>query len=334
MEVIRTAPGKIGFELFEQVPSIIYPAGSIRLRQLDTVNVEFLKVVIVVLNRGIPSGRLAVYNNPHLRYKEQPVVCIGNYECENNPETAELLFRSAFEEIGSMNVKTIIGPMNGSTWDNYRFSDHNNEPNFLLEPYHHLYYNEQFLKNGFRPLSHYSSRIDREVHCNDPEVMRRWNELQQLGVIIRPIDLENYDEELKRLFPFIKNAFRTNFLYSDISWESFHTKYSEAKVIIDPEYVQIAEDSNGNSIGFIFACANRYCTDEKQLIVKTIARSADKQWTGLGHVIADKVLSRAKKNGYKAIIHAFMIQEGTSTGISRNFSGENYKSYTLYLRTL
>jgi hypothetical protein len=69
-------------------------------------------------------------------------------------------------------------------------------------------------------------------------------------------------------------------------------------------------------------------------VVKTIARSIDKQWSGLGHVMADKVLSCAKERGYAAVIHAFMIQEGTSTGISRNFQGENYKSYTLYQRTL
>jgi hypothetical protein len=117
------------------------------------LNSEYLRSCIVVVNDGLPVGRLAVYENPNLTSNDQQVACIGNYECENNPETAKLLFRKAFEEISSLGVKTIIGPMSGSTWDNYRFSNHNNEPNFLLEPYHHVYYNEQFLENGFQPLS-------------------------------------------------------------------------------------------------------------------------------------------------------------------------------------
>lgn len=334
MEIIRTTPGETGFELFEKVPQVVYAVDSIRLRQKDALNPEFLLTCIIAVDNDVPVGRLAVYNNPYLRYNEQTVACIGNYECENNQETAKLLFQAALEDLTSIGAEIIIGPMNGSTWDNYRFSDHNNEPNFLLEPYHHLYYNEQFRENGFQPLSHYYSRIDREVHCNDPEVLLRSNQLLQQGVVIRPIDLEHYEAELLRLFPFIKDAFRTNFLYSDIRWESFRAKYSEAKGIIDPAFVQIAEDANRNIIGFIFAYPNLYCMGEKQLVVKTIARSIDKQWSGLGHVMADKVLFYAKERGFTAVIHAFMIHEGTSTGISRNFLGENYKSYTLYRRAL
>jgi len=332
MEVIETIPSDDHFQLFEAAPGNIYPQDSLRLKQKDGLNLEFLVVCLVVLEREVPIARVAVYYNPNLRYKNDVTACLGNYECIDDSKAATLLLTTALMKIRQINLPYVIGPMNGSTWDNYRFSSNNDYPNFLLEPYHHTFYNDQFKEIGFEEIALYSSRMDKEMNFNDPAILQREKELSDAGVRIRPIDLTDFERELKRLYPFVKNAFQSNFLYSPIEWESFSIKYLEAKSIIDPAYVLIAEDDKQNLIGFLFAYQNRYNQTEKELVVKTIARSNDKQWTSLGHVMGNQVVETAKKNGFTAVIQAFMIQEGTSTAISHNFNGTDYKSYTLYGR--
>ena len=332
--LIKTRPGEASFQLFEAVPGNVYSSDSLRLKQTDGLNLSFLVECWVAVRNDIPVARLAVYHNPHLFLEGRQAGCIGNYECENDSETARLILQKALERLKALNLSVVIGPMNGSTWDNYRFSTHHNAAPFLLEPYHHLYYNDQFHENGFEVISEYTSSFDTSLPHNLPELIAREQHFSALGVTIRSIDLTQFEQELECLYPFVTKAFQTNFLYTPVEWKQFRDKYKEAVKIINPNYVLIAEDKEKQPIGFVFAYQNLYCTTEKQLVIKTIARSYDKQWSGLGHVIANQVISNAKKDGFTALIHAFMIQEATSTAISRNFSGEVYKNYALYGREL
>lgn len=328
--LLKVQPNELAFQLFEAVPANVYATDSLRLQQTDGINKAFLVECWVVLRNEIPVARLAIYNNPQLVYNKQQAGCIGSYECENDAETACIILQKAFEQLKELKLSYVIGPMNGSTWDNYRFSTHHNTAPFLLEPHHHLYYNDQFRDNGFEVISNYTSSFDTALPHNLPELLEREHHFTALGVTIRSINLEQFEHELERLYPFVTEAFQTNFLYTPIEWESFRDKYKEALKIIDPNFVLIAENAEQEPIGFVFAYQNLYCKTEKQLVIKTIARSYNKKWSGLGHVIANQVISNAKQYGFSALIHAFMIQEATSTEISRNFSGEVYKHYALY----
>lgn len=332
--LIKTHPGEASFSLFEAVQVNVYPALNLRLQQKDGINRSFLVECWVVLRNDLPVARLAIYRNPELAFQHQQAGCIGNYECENNSETARLILQKAFERLKELNLPFVIGPMNGSTWDNYRFSTHHNAAPFLLEPHHHLYYNDQFQENGLEVIARYTSSFDVKLPHDLPEILNREQHFSAMGVSIRPIDLHRFDDELERLYPFVTAAFQTNFLYTTIDWETFRNKYREALKIIDPRFVVIAEDADQQPIGFMFAYQNHYCTTEKQLVIKTIARSYDKKWSGLGHVIANRVVANAAQNGFSSLIHAFMIEEATSTEISRNFMGEVYKNYALYGRAL
>lgn len=353
MEIITTLPGMPQFDLFEAVPGQLYAPESPRLRQRDGLNRAFLHRCLVAVREGVPVARLAVYLNPNLRYNGLKTVAFGNYECLPDAETAQQLLAAAIAVAREAGAECVVGPMNGSTWDNYRFSVHHDHPNFLLEPYHHLYYNDQFTAAGFEVISRYTSQLDRTMQCNDPAVLQRGRELQKQGVIVRSIDRSDFEGELRRLYPFISAAFQTNFLYSPIEWEAFRDKYLEAAPIIDPRYVLIAEDADRNPIGFIFAYRNLVdqvilrnhpvenelnaegsFVSGPQLVIKTVARSFDRRWSGLGHVLGNAVISAAKEQGFTSVIHAFMIEAGTSTGVSQNFKGNSYKNYRLYGRSI
>jgi hypothetical protein len=92
----------------------------------------------------------------------------------------------------------------------------------------------------------------------------------------------------------------------------------------------LAEDSEGNLLGYFFCIQDFYNQKEKSLILKTIARHPDKKWAGLGHVIGNQIYRKAVEQGFQTVIHAFMFDEGYSTTISKNFSGERFKNYHLY----
>ena len=334
IEIISTLPGDSNFHLFESFPKEIYAADSIRFKLTETINKEFLESCFVITANGKPLARAALYNNPYLNYRNKKTFCVGNYESIDDIKVSAVLLEHIYSVAKNKDAEFLIGPMNGSTWDSYRFSTHHNFPNFFLEPYHHLYYNDHFLNNGFEILSSYFSSIDKSLKCDHPDVISRENELINQGVKFRNVNLLDFESELKILFEFNSIAFKTNFLYSPILEKDFINKYVETKKIINPEFVILAEDADNNLIGYLFCVNDLFNTKEKSLIIKTAARHPDKKWKGLGHVMSNLIYRKAISQNYKSIIHALMLNEGTSKKISKDFSGDGYKNYTLYGKSL
>jgi hypothetical protein len=330
MKILETHPREINFELFLKLPDLLYPPGSIRFQQSENIGQEFIYKYFMVTEENIPKARAILYNNPALHYQGLRTMCIGNYESADETHVSTKLFETIFKEARKQHTEFIIGPMNGSTWENYRFSTHQQHPNFLLEPYHHLYYNEQFISSGFKIISRYSSTINHALSESMDGIVQRDTDLSKRGVTIRTINMEQFENELSRLYPFIKKAFQANFLYTPINWNTFKTKYMEAAKIIVPEHVLIAENSANDIIGFIFCYDDLFHTASKRLIIKTLARDPSPEWSGLGYVLMNRVLAGIKKEGYQSVVHAFMIENGASTPLSTHFGSASYKNYVLY----
>lgn len=330
--IIHTKPGDSSFHLFRSLEKELYPAGSIRQKQSDGINHEFLHTCLVYLENDKPMARLALYFNPSLRYNDTLAACIGNYESVDDSDIPKELITCA-EGIAKRNAcRYVIGPMNGSTWDSYRFSMHNDHPNFFLEPYHHLYYNENFISAGYKPVAVYYSMLDRTMDDEKAEVKKREKELIEMGVTFRSIDLDNYEGELDRMHEFSMKAFRNNFLFTPLSLETFRNKYLPLKNFITPGHVLIAQQGE-QTVGLAF-CIDDHYSKEPVLIFKTLARDNNKAYSGLGNVLGNMMTRYAKENGYKAVIHAFMLGTNASRDLSKQYSGEYYKHYQLYGKEL
>ncbi len=330
MKILKITPQSSHFAQFVAFAKTLYPMDSLPKQQPETFNLAMFHIGIMVVENDAIQGRLVVYHNPNLQYKEKKVIALGNYECADNQAIATLLLAEATQIAQSLGAAIILGPMNGSTWERYRFSISHDTPNFFLEPYHHLYYNEHFTGNGFSLFARYFSSKDSTLSYDAPPVLEREAYFLQQGVTFRSIDLNHFETELERLYAFNAVAFQTNHLYTAIEKKDFFEKYAATKRIIHPDFVRLAEDKEGNVLGYFFCVQDFYNQQEKSLILKTIARHPDKKWAGMGHVIGNQIYRKAAELGFQSIIHAFMFDDGYSTTISKNFSGKRFKNYHLY----
>ena len=330
IRIIETQPDDANFHWFEDLPSLLYTAQELVFKRSESLNKAFLKTCFVLFKNDEPQARIALYDNPHLYYDNKKAVCLGNYECVNDAMISQNILEVAIKAAKKLNAEYVIGPMNGSTWDTYRFSLHHDAPNIFLEPYHHLYYNEQFQTVGFELISRYFSSEDTDLKHDFPRVLETEKAFRAEGVTFKNIGEVDFERELGRLYDFNLSAFQTNFLYTPISKTDFISKYAPVKSIIDSQFLIIAEDKNQALIGFFFCLPDFANTTEKSLVIKTIARHPAPQWRGLGHVIGNFIYKNAVQNGYQSIIHAFMMEDGYSKTISKNYSGQPFKNYGLY----
>lgn len=333
IQIITTRPGEDNFQYFLDTPSNIHPYYRFQVEEKNQVNEEFLYTCIVVLKGQIPVGRVAIYKNPALYFEGKPCIGIGNYECINDHEISQALLNTACEHIKTLGNFYIIGPFNGSIWDDYRFSEYHKNLGFFREPFHPVYYNQQFIDFGFQPISRYASRINHNLNylggTSEPD--SRWTEK---GISFRTFDMEHFEEELDKMYPFCMEAFSENFLSTPISKAGFLNIYLPAAGCIDGKYVILAENQSGELVGMIFGVLDFLNTDEKRLIIRTLGRKKDHYLKGLGGELARQLYAKAREDDFDAIIHAFMDFGQDQRQDGPTMIGEPYQSYVLYGRSI
>ncbi len=330
MKIISTLPGDANFHLFKDLPKYLYAEEFLALKNTESIPEMHLSTCFVLLVDDIAKARLSIYLNPDLTFEGTSTACFGNYECVDNQYVSNAILKHGLEEAKKLDAQYVIGPMNGSTWENYRFSLHHDTANFFLEPYYHLYYNQQFLAAGFSSMGNYHSLLDKEVEFKIPGAPEKQKFYEDQGVTFRNIDLDNFESDLSAIYDLNQNAFKTNFLYTPIDKEDFINKYKTAKQFIQPDFMVLAFDENKELIAYYFCVQDFYNKTEKSLIIKSIARNPDSKWRGLGQAIGNQIYDRAKHQGFTSVIHAFMFDKGTSSPLSEQFSENKYKKYRLY----
>lgn len=322
------------FVLFEKVLNKIYPEQALPLKKIEGINFQFFHKAYIILQNEEAIGRCILYANPHLNYNNKKTACIGNFECLNDKQASYELFNYVIKQAKDLGFEYIVGPMNGSTWDTYRLADTYDTPVFFLEPYYPNYYSDLLISSGFQKIARYVSNCDDKHELLENRISAVEEQLTEQGVKFRNIDLENYDVELDKLYDFCMRSFQSNFLFTPIDKTTFKEKYQKLKPYIKPEYVILAEDEHQDLVGMVFCLENYYDKKEKGIIVKTIARIPSLKYRGMGNILATKFKKRALANGYKYILHAFMIETNASRVLSKHFSGEYMREYFLYGKEL
>jgi len=334
MNWIKTFPGEPNFDLFDTLPTKLYPENSPRFQLgFDPVDVYLSGCYVLKIN-GDTVGRFALYENPFLFFKGEKAASIGSYECIEDIEVATEVLDYAVELSREKGYKYLIGPMEGATWNNYRFTDDFKEGPFFMEPYHKSYYPEQFQNNGFEVIAQYFSNLDDKLYYDDREINQMQDQFTEAGLTIRNLHLNELKSELTRIAAFCNTAFADNFLFTPISLDAFLNKYMNLKDYFDPTLFLIVENDQNDIVGLFFPIKDFNDETGKRFILKTMARSKALPLSGMVRFLGQKTIKKAIEYGFSEVIHAFILKTNVSVEISGKFMGKPYKTYSLYGKKL
>ncbi len=262
----------------------------------------------------------------------QPLGIVGHYAAVDL-EAGMAVLAGAERELASRGFRTVVGPMDGNTWRRYRLlTRRGDEPPFFLEPDNPDDWPTHFSAAGFSPLSTYFSSLNDDLSKSDPRVSAILLRLAAIGVTIRPIRLDRFEEELRAIHTLSIEAFAENFLYTPISQKDFLSMYLPVLAHVRPELILLAKQAD-ELIGFIFSVPDLLEPTRGQpsrtIIAKSMAVRPDHAGQGLGLVLMDRFQQAAQQVGFSRVIHALMHQDNRSFKISRRF-GRPIREYTLY----
>jgi GNAT superfamily N-acetyltransferase len=269
-------------------------------------------------------------------YEGHTVGYIGHYAVAE-PAAAPALFDTAMERLAAERCTLAVGPIDGSTWQRYRLiTERGSEPPFFLEPDNPDEWPGQFAAAGFTPLAHYCSALNSDLTTDDPRLANLERKVAGLGITIKALRPERFDEEMRRVHVLSLLSFRDNFLYTPISEADFLAQYAPIRPHLRPELVLLAE-RGGELAGFIFAIPNLLQAQAGRpidtAIIKTMAVHRDHGGVGLGSLLMARCQQAVRAAGFTRAIHA-LFHEANRSGRISGHTARVIRRYTLFARPL
>jgi len=287
---------------------------------------RFLDSIFTVENGNEELGRIALFQNPNLGVNAFSAGC---FQVKNDFKISQKLLVAAAEVAKKKGAKKLIGPMNGSTWENYRFAENSGHTPFFMEPTQPDYYQKNWERFGFVKKEEYFSSVS---ECFDfPSDQEEFldEKFKKEGIRIENFNSKNIEKSLRELAGFNNAAFAKNDFFSPIDEADFVKKYRKIIPLLDPELIFLAK-AGSETVGLIFNYQDLNAKSEKVLITKSIARLPNENLRGLFPWMYSKVLRKAKEKGFQKVIHALMKSGNFSIKRSEQFGGKIFRKYWLY----
>jgi GNAT superfamily N-acetyltransferase len=283
-------------------------------------------------------ARCSLWTRATPAYEGELVGLIGHYAATD--ALAEPLLRYACDQLRAAGCTRAIGPMDGSTYNRYRLvTEPGEEPPFFLEPTNPPGWPTHFVAAGFAPLAHYYSAVQEDITTSDPRVPEIERQMRADGVRVRPLDMSDFEGELRRVYPVVVASFAQSLLASPISEDAFVAQYRPLEPLLAPELAQIAEDEGDSRVvGFLLVLPDWLQAQRGALIntaiVKTIAVLPEYSQRGLGILLGERAQVAGRALGYTRAIHALMHEGAVSRRLSASYHGRVIRRYTLYTKAL
>lgn len=257
---------------------------------------------------------------------------IGHY-ASSEGDAGVALLRAATDSLRASGAARVLGPMNGSTWGRYRLAlpaDGSATP-FLGEPQNPAGYVDQFRAAGLEPVAHYASTAGPLGERESPRDLARAARVADRGIVVSPLRLAAFADELRALHAFSVRAFADNAYFTPIAESGFVAMYAPMQRLLDPALVLLARDPGGAIVGYVLAYPDPF--GPGRLVIKTLAVAPEWRSIGLGGHLTAMVRRAAHERGLAEAIHALMHVENASTRIASE-GMRLFRRYALFGATL
>ena len=276
-------------------------------------------------------------------YNGRKTSYIGNVNIhEKYRKNEEKLFNEVFEELKKEGIETIIGPLNGTTWNTYRYvTEKGSRRQFLLEPWNEDYSVSLFEKLGFKPLAGYISTVMEGMNSDGRKNLNKKIEKLKKFDYYKDIKVESAENKdlmavLNKVYDLTVEAFKNNFLYSELEREIFLKMYLSYEDKIIKKFFKMLYFKD-ELIGYVFGIPDYtelgYKGKIDTIILKTIAVSPEYNGKGMGYILINSLVEEAEKEEYENVIYALMHESNVSKNIGL-LLGNVLRRYTLFIKEL
>ena len=261
---IKLVHSKADLDVFIRVPFRLYadesrwvpPLILERRRFLDRRRNPFFEHAraeyFLALRDGRPVGRISAQVDENFqRYQGNRWGFFGFFECERDSEAAAALLDTAREWLAGQGCDHMVGPCDFTTNDpcGVLIEGHERMP-LILQPWTHRYYPELLETTGLtKAMDLWMWEItitDRDkVH---PAIFQVADSLPSKGVVVRPFNRKDIENEIKRFIEVYHSAWRDNWGFVPLTENEIRHYANEVKPLLSEDWAWVAE-KDGEVVG-------------------------------------------------------------------------------------
>ncbi|TAF77110.1 MAG: hypothetical protein EAZ53_02940 [Bacteroidetes bacterium] len=285
-----------------------------KLKQINRYN---LISVFILKKQEKVMSRVSLYSS--IIKEEENIYLFGNFEALDIDSGVGIL-KYLHSKIKTKNsLATVIGPINGNSWFNYRIALNNFDLLFKNDITNPQYYREIFEKSGYKLAYHYLTNLQTSFVVTQSKIIPDYS--------IVYFNEEELNNRMIEIYDITMQAFYHAPFFSPIPFSVFENQFVKQLKIIDLNLSPFIINSKNE------LCAYSSChlaNNPEEIVVKTMARKNGRQYAGLGRMLSDEIVKKAKQINSSAIFHAFMHIENSSKCLSEKNKGITIKEYGLY----
>lgn len=357
---------KSQFNFYKNDENFVPPLMMDRLKLLNKDKNPFFKhskmELFMIENNGKITGRIAaIINENHNKTHNDKVGFFGFFECENNQETANILFDEASKYLKSNGMTEVRGPVNPSMNDESGLLiDGFDSPPVVLMTYNPKYYIDLIEGYGLSKIKDlYAYHLINEEYVSEKlermqSIVRKRNSLT-----IRSMNFSNkkqFKQDVETLKYIYNNAWEPNWGFVKMTDEEFDFLANDLKTIADPDYALIAE-INGKPAGFALALPDinqclihnkngsllpgiwHLLTKKKKInLLRIIVLGILPQYqrTGADAVLYWELGTRGKPKGIEYGEASWILEDNEmmNKGLTTTMLGKVYKTYRIYQKEI
>jgi GNAT superfamily N-acetyltransferase len=249
---------KLPFRLYKDEPNWVPPLIYERKRHLNRDKNPFFEHAeaeyFLALRDGQVVGRISAHVDHRLNeFQNNDWGLFGFFECENDQEAADALFKAAEDWNRARGRDRMVGPFDFSTnhecgllVDGYDLKPQ------VLEFWHHPYYQQLIENAGLAKAmdlyKYFLDVSDREKIL--PVVFELADKVEsEHGIVVRNMRKRDFESEVRRFMEVYNAAWENNWAFVPLTEAELRDYAKQLKPLLDEHWAWIAETKDGGTAG-------------------------------------------------------------------------------------
>ena len=183
----------------------------------------------------------------------EPIGLFGSYECIEDTEGSRMLLEAAREWLRGKGMTAMRGPWSFASQEWGLVLEGFEPPPVILAPYNPPYYNDHLTAFGFQKvkdlLVYYADAS--EGYDIPPRYLTLTDKVaERYGITVRSVDMRRLEEEVAIIVQISNASIMGNWGYYPVTEAEARVIARDLKQILNPKSVLIAENRDGEPIGF------------------------------------------------------------------------------------
>ena len=333
MEIIKYDQEK-HFNLIKEIYSSYPDVIKIKIKELKKINSHnpFFKFGSLKNFLLSDNGKVVVHASAIIDSRlGKDLGLVGSFESINNPKYAEYIFVAISDYFKDQDKKFIRGPINLTTWQNWRISFPEGKLPFTVEPFTREYYKDLFESYGFDVGQENITTISNIDESGFKVFQGDFQKIRDEGFTIVNIDKSNQEKSLEAVYEIIAQAFIDSWTFVKISIEEFIYNHTGSSTMNALSYSCLILNKEKKAVAFCFAVKDNNQND--MVIIKTFAVKQEYQGRSIGKAMFYWVYQKAKLEKIKNLM--FCTMRSDNTNILKLTQSKNiYRRYRVYQKKI